>query len=361
MSSTLRRSTRTRYSPERLQPVNFKHDKYKKPIAKKKAPSPRPQPLPVLDLTKTCCICMDDIDSNKNCVTTECGHDFCASCLFRHLEENDSCPLCRFKLRNKVKAVPTLTPPVAETLISGLLNSNEQRTDTEHISSQIYGNVIAESLRTSTFNFGNIDNQATWRMASVGIRSRILSMMRQYQVSWGMRVCQEISHWIHYVSNSSEETIPNLEEIISNMIENQPTSQSPPPPPTSPPPLPQPSEPVPNPPPPPPQPLPPAPNPLESIFEPQPVPVAPATAEYNEPSFYRDNIPNFPIHNSDRDVYNYILGIDIPLNINEDIDNQILENSGINAIINDTLNIINRNYNNYQNNYQNNIRRPPQE
>lgn len=43
-----------------------------------------------------CPICMDDIEVNKNCVTTECGHCFHASCLMRNVALNGfSCPYCR--------------------------------------------------------------------------------------------------------------------------------------------------------------------------------------------------------------------------------------------------------------------------
>lgn len=43
-----------------------------------------------------CPICMDAIDVNKNCVTTECGHCFHASCLMTNISRNGfGCPYCR--------------------------------------------------------------------------------------------------------------------------------------------------------------------------------------------------------------------------------------------------------------------------
>ena len=46
--------------------------------------------------TSECSICMDDIEFNKNCITTECGHCFHASCLLRNVAHNGfSCPYCR--------------------------------------------------------------------------------------------------------------------------------------------------------------------------------------------------------------------------------------------------------------------------
>ena len=46
--------------------------------------------------TSECSICMDDIVFNKNCVTTECGHCFHASCLLQNVAHNGfNCPYCR--------------------------------------------------------------------------------------------------------------------------------------------------------------------------------------------------------------------------------------------------------------------------
>lgn len=43
-----------------------------------------------------CPICMDDIDINKNCISTECGHRFHASCLMKSIAHNGfGCPYCR--------------------------------------------------------------------------------------------------------------------------------------------------------------------------------------------------------------------------------------------------------------------------
>lgn len=43
-----------------------------------------------------CPICMDAIDINKNCVTTECGHCFHTSCLMTNVSRNGfGCPYCR--------------------------------------------------------------------------------------------------------------------------------------------------------------------------------------------------------------------------------------------------------------------------
>jgi len=47
-----------------------------------------------------CPICMDDIQAvNINCITTECGHQFHASCLLKNAAHNGfACPYCRSTL-----------------------------------------------------------------------------------------------------------------------------------------------------------------------------------------------------------------------------------------------------------------------
>ena len=43
-----------------------------------------------------CPICMDAIEGNKNCITTECGHAFHANCLMTSVAHNGfGCPYCR--------------------------------------------------------------------------------------------------------------------------------------------------------------------------------------------------------------------------------------------------------------------------
>ena len=49
-----------------------------------------------MSTTIECPICMDDIDITKNCITTECGHCFHASCVMRNVAQNGfACPMCR--------------------------------------------------------------------------------------------------------------------------------------------------------------------------------------------------------------------------------------------------------------------------
>lgn len=50
-----------------------------------------------------CPICMVCIDATMNCVTTECGHCFHASCLMTNVAHNGfGCPYCRAKMAEEV-------------------------------------------------------------------------------------------------------------------------------------------------------------------------------------------------------------------------------------------------------------------
>ena len=50
-----------------------------------------------------CPICMDVIEGNKNCVTTDCGHCFHTSCLMTSVAHNGfGCPYCRTAMAQEV-------------------------------------------------------------------------------------------------------------------------------------------------------------------------------------------------------------------------------------------------------------------
>jgi len=57
-----------------------------------------------MNTQKECPICMEIIDFNKNCVTTECGHCFHANCLMTSVAHNGfGCPYCRTAMAEKIK------------------------------------------------------------------------------------------------------------------------------------------------------------------------------------------------------------------------------------------------------------------
>jgi len=154
---------------------------------------------------------MEDVDSKINCVTTECGHSFCASCLIRHLEENNTCPLCRVVLRRPVKKTPSLSPSVAESLVAGLTTNAEEIQMLETTARGMYIHIMNESGHNIA------DHDTAWSNASENIRSRLVGLMCEYQITWGINVCREISQWINYVSTSETNGPPIISEIESSL------------------------------------------------------------------------------------------------------------------------------------------------
>ena len=56
-----------------------------------------------MNTQKDCPICMEIIDFNKNCVTTECGHCFHTNCLMTSVAHNGfGCPYCRTAMAEAV-------------------------------------------------------------------------------------------------------------------------------------------------------------------------------------------------------------------------------------------------------------------
>jgi hypothetical protein len=50
-----------------------------------------------------CPICMDTIEGNKNCITTDCGHCFHANCLMTNVAHNGfCCPYCRTSMAEDI-------------------------------------------------------------------------------------------------------------------------------------------------------------------------------------------------------------------------------------------------------------------
>ena len=59
--------------------------------------------IATMNTQKECPICMEIIDFNKNCVTTECGHCFHTNCLMTSVAHNGfGCPYCRTAMAEAV-------------------------------------------------------------------------------------------------------------------------------------------------------------------------------------------------------------------------------------------------------------------
>ena len=56
-----------------------------------------------------CPICMDVIEGTKNCVTTDCGHQFHTNCLMKSVAHNGfGCPYCRTVMAEEVDEEETI-------------------------------------------------------------------------------------------------------------------------------------------------------------------------------------------------------------------------------------------------------------
>lgn len=89
-----------------------------------------------------CPICMDAIEINKNCVTTECGHCFHASCLMTSVAHNGfGCPYCRTAMAE--------APEEDE--------ETEYESDDEEEEEDMFDD---DALRGFRFFFNNLDGEA---------------------------------------------------------------------------------------------------------------------------------------------------------------------------------------------------------
>ena len=65
-----------------------------------------PAPLPITDVAeealKECIICYESLNATKNICITECGHEFCFSCMMKHVQRNNGCPMCRSAIIEEV-------------------------------------------------------------------------------------------------------------------------------------------------------------------------------------------------------------------------------------------------------------------
>lgn len=51
---------------------------------------------------KECVICYESLSTTKNICITECGHEFCFSCMMKHVQRNNGCPMCRMTIIEEV-------------------------------------------------------------------------------------------------------------------------------------------------------------------------------------------------------------------------------------------------------------------
>lgn len=102
---------------------------------------------------ETCPVCLDKIGTRDDTSTLGCGHSFHAGCIYKWLERDSRCPMCRSETRDKV----TLTihynsdddlPPedIMNHTIRNLIQENRVRTDVWIRRSYVFTNELGENI-----------------------------------------------------------------------------------------------------------------------------------------------------------------------------------------------------------------------
>ena len=78
---------------------------------------------------KECVICYESLSSTKNLCITECGHEFCFSCMMKHVQRNNGCPICRSTIIEEIEDSDSEDDEEYETDESGSDDEDEDTID----------------------------------------------------------------------------------------------------------------------------------------------------------------------------------------------------------------------------------------
>ena len=111
--------------------------------------------LPIMSATSTslleCSICLEEI-GEKDILTTQCGHTFHASCMFKNMVVSTKCPMCRAPLCEDPPE-----PPKQEVFL-GLVNPSDQELEN---SINIVSNDSGRNQQIATDLINRIPNNIT--------------------------------------------------------------------------------------------------------------------------------------------------------------------------------------------------------
>jgi len=103
-----------------------------------------------------CPICMDDLHTNKNFISTECGHCFHASCLMANVAHNGfGCPYCRTTMTEKGNRVRFVEDD-EETILSE--NSDDDRVVSDDVAFEEFEYGDDYEHRGLRFFMNNLEN-----------------------------------------------------------------------------------------------------------------------------------------------------------------------------------------------------------
>ena len=74
---------------------------------------------------KDCCVCYEELETGNGIVTTNCGHNYCASCFANWMRKSGSCAYCREEICEKPQTQLLMTEEQEEQIIDELLINDE--------------------------------------------------------------------------------------------------------------------------------------------------------------------------------------------------------------------------------------------
>lgn len=100
-----------------------------------------------------CCICLNNINNECNKVVTPCKHEFCFTCIQKHLSTSNKCPLCRTKIADKPKQnIKKIKRSDCLRLINELIEDTDFQELTERIN--MFPNTTTSRLTANYEDFG---------------------------------------------------------------------------------------------------------------------------------------------------------------------------------------------------------------
>ena len=116
------------------------------------------------ELASDCVICYEPLNNDKNICITECGHEFCFSCMLKHLQRNGGCPICRTLLFDSVEDEPSESEEGTES-VDGIENREDLDANypVEHLVNAFVerGYGLKDALSLLIFRFSNTDPKYT--------------------------------------------------------------------------------------------------------------------------------------------------------------------------------------------------------
>lgn len=160
------------------------------------------QNVPQCQLEIECIICMEKI-KDKDCVTTECGHRFHASCLFKNNAESDKCPLCRAKIAPKPEKTPKMHEEIATAIVQPILNNLDIETYSKSVYEIFKENLVCSSHSSHPPGNGKILPNNFNELPHI-VRSQLRTQLGVAFAEIGIQTCHDIGRWLDHYNDDIE-------------------------------------------------------------------------------------------------------------------------------------------------------------